>query len=239
MERNMENNDRHFSTSVRSEENGDSDFAAQSADEKTEPGVGTEPVTPTETTPAAPLEETDCQHPDASALTSVEAAATTPFAALADQRRPRLDLLEHQLNTSVTRDFTQETESRLKKGAIDLYFSLAPRDAIDSMLASAMVALSNATMDCFDRANCSGRARELNLRYGIKGAATLADLSELYDSRRGKGEQTVPVSKVNVEADGHAIVGNVDSRDRRKRATKSKSTRAPRPQRATPKRRQD
>jgi hypothetical protein len=204
--------------------------------ENDEPDVGAEPVAAIEA--AAPLDEPDCQHPDPNAPTSAEAAATT-VAVPANQRRPRLDLLEHRLNTSVTRDFTQETESRLRKGAIDLYFSLAPRDAIDSMVASAMVGLSNATMECFDRATRSERARDLNLRYGIKGAATLRDLSEFYDSRRGKGRQTVTVGKVKVETGGQAIVGNVDSGDRRKRATKSKSTCSPRPQRATPKRHQD
>ena len=59
----------------------------------------------------------------------------------------------------------------------------------------------------------------MNLRYGIKGAATLADLIKLYDSRRGKGGQTVTVGKVNVEAGGQAIVGNVETGDRRKQTT--------------------
>ena len=103
-----------------------------------------------------------------------------------------------------------------------------------------MVALSNATMNCFDRANWGfERSRELNLRYGIKGAATFAGLAKLYDSRRGQGGQTVTVGKVNVEAGGQAIVGNVNSGDRRKRVTKSKSTRPSWPLRPTPKGRQD
>ena len=200
-----------------------------------EPGVGAEPVAATEATPAIPLDEPDHQHSDANAPNlatlegkkepglPVEAAATTPLAGSTNnERRPAVDLVEHQLNTSVTRNYNQETGSKLRKGTFDLYSRLAPRDAIDSMLAGAMVGLSNATMDCFDRANWSGRARELNLRYGIKGAATLADLSKLYDSRRGRGGQNVTVGKVNVEAGGQAIVGNIETGERRK-ATKPQS----------------
>ena len=219
--------------------------------ENDEPSVGAEPVATTEAA-AISLDEPDCQHPDVNAPTSaplkekkepglpVETAGTTPLAGSANsQRRPRNDLLEYQLNSSVTRDPNKEKQQKLRNGAVDLYDSLKANDAIDSMLGSAMVALSNATMDCFDRANWGfERSRELNLRYGIKGAATLAELSKLYDSRRGQGRQTVTVGKVNVEAGGQAIVGNVNSGDRRKRATKSKSTRSSRAQRATPKRRQ-
>jgi hypothetical protein len=220
--------------------------------ENDEPSVCAQPVTATEAAAVVPLDEPDLQHLDANEPTlaklegtkdpslPVEAAATTPLTGSANnQRRPRNDLLEHQLTSSVTRGHNQEKQQKLSDGAVDLYDALAPKDAIDSMLGSAMVALSNATMNCFDRANWGfERSRELNLRYGIKGAATLAELSKLYDSRRGQGQQAVTVGKVNVEAGGQAIVGNVDSRDRRKRATKSKSTRSSRAQRATPKRRQ-
>jgi len=238
-----------FSTdSDRSGETGETE--APPLEEKTE-RASDEPTTATDAAPAMSPDEAGCQHPVADPPTlvtleeksesglPVEAPSTTPLAGSAtNKRRPHVDLLEHQLVMSVTRNSPKERASRLVKGTFDLYSSLAPEDAIDSMLAGAMVGLLNAIMDCFDRANWSGRARELNLRYGIKGAATLAALTKLYDSRRGQGRQTVTVGKVNVEAGGQAIVGNVDSGDRRKRATKSKSTRSPWPQRATPKRRQ-
>ena len=54
-------------------------------------------------------------------------------------------------------------------------------------------------------------------------AASLAALSKLYDSRRGQGGQTVTVGKVNVEAGGQAIVGNVKTAARRTRRTGSES----------------
>jgi len=232
--------------SDRSEENRETEFAAPSAGEKTESAVSDEPITdpsvsaqPTTATNALPetaADEADCQRPvvDPPILDSleeksepglpVEAAAETPLALSGtNQRRPRVDLLEHQLVRSVTRNYPHETASKLRKGTVDLYSSLTPRDAIDSMLAGAIVGLSNATMDCFDRATLSEKTRELNLRYGIKGAATLADLGKLYDSRRGQGGQTVTVGKVNVEAGGQAIVGNVKTAARRTRQTGSES----------------
>ncbi len=158
-----------------------------------------------------------------------------------EERRPDPELLIHQLVSTVsTRFVTGHKRSKMKSDAVGLYSALRPRNPIDSIRARIIVGLNNAIMDCLERAAQTSNevARNVNLRHSIKGAAVLTDLLQQYESRRGGGTQTVKVGKVNVEAGGQAIVGNVKTGDRRKRATKSKSTRSPRPQRATPKRRQ-
>jgi hypothetical protein len=127
--------------------------------EKDESSIGAEPIVANEAVPAVPLDEPDRRHADANTGIGlpVKAAATTSLAGSANnQRRPRNDLLDHQLNSSVTKDYSQEIGSKLRKGTLDLYFSLAPRDAIDSMVAGALVGLSNLIMDCFDQATRSG-----------------------------------------------------------------------------------
>src|SRR6185295_17246121 len=79
-----------------------------------------------------------------------------------------------------------ERISKMRKGTLELYARLQPRDAQDAMLAGVMVGIYNFTMESI--ADCEGSVTntqgELNRRYALKGARTLADLSELYDRRR-------------------------------------------------------
>jgi hypothetical protein len=53
----------------------------------------------------------------------------------------------------------------------------------------------------------------VNLRHAIRAVKVLADLTKLYEGRWGLDRQNFTVSKVNVEAGGQAIVGNVKSGD--------------------------
>lgn len=79
----------------------------------------------------------------------------------------------------------RETRERLTRAAIDLYRSLEPQDAIDAILASIIVGLNNVTMDCLAKASTIDvRAEEVRLKYGIKGAAVLADSLKQYQARR-------------------------------------------------------
>ena len=63
----------------------------------------------------------------------------------------------------------------------------------------------------------------MNLRYAMQGAATLIELAKWRDARRGLSPQNVSVGNVKVEAGGQAIVGNVQTKGRRKRANRAKS----------------
>ena len=89
---------------------------------------------------------------------------------------------------------------------------LAPRDPVEGLLAAQMVAVHEASMECFRRAALPEQifaGRELGLKYGDKLARTYAALVETLDRHRGKGQQVVRVERVTVEAGGQAIVGAV------------------------------
>ena len=186
-----------------------------------EPDIAAEPDA-TETGPASPLPELGFRRPPARGEgtnsttgenrepnAAVEAAASTPSPVA---RQPRVDLLDHQLVNSVTRHYSAEITSKLRHGAVDLYSSLSPKNASDSVLARLIVGLNNMTMDCLDRIHWGpDHAREVNLRYAAKGAATLVEVMKFYDARRGRAQQTVTVGKVKVEAGAQAIVGNVQT----------------------------
>jgi hypothetical protein len=106
-------------------------------------------------------------------------------------------------------------EAAMGGATYDLYESLAPRDAQDSILSLLTVSVTNASLDCLALAarvppdNLA--VRELNLRYGLKAAETAADLIKALDDRRRGTTDRVTVGAVNVEAGGQAIVGNVKS----------------------------
>ena len=89
---------------------------------------------------------------------------------------------------------------------------IAPRDPVEGLLAAQMVAVHEASMECFRRAALPEQifaGRELGLKYGDKLARTYAALVETLDRHRGKGQQVVRVEHVTVQAGGQAIVGTV------------------------------
>jgi hypothetical protein len=89
---------------------------------------------------------------------------------------------------------------------------LGPKDEMEGMLSVQMVALHNAAMDCFRRAMISEQTfagRQQNLNFANKLSRTYALHMEALDKHRGKGQQTVRVEHVTVNAGGQAIVGNV------------------------------
>lgn len=91
---------------------------------------------------------------------------------------------------------------------------IAPRDAIEQMLATQMLALHAAMMDCSRRAMLPGldsefRREELGLAGRV--SRSFAQLVDTLDRRRRGGEQKVTVKHVHVHAGGQAIVGTVDA----------------------------
>jgi hypothetical protein len=98
-----------------------------------------------------------------------------------------------------------------------LYRSLAPQNPRESILSRHIVALNNASLDCYDKAGGSTdlATRELNLKFAMKGSAYLAQLFEALAKLRGEVEQGVSVKTVNVGPGGQAIVGNVEMGDHR------------------------
>jgi len=82
-------------------------------------------------------------------------------------------------------------------------------------LATLAARLTQAGLDSLSQAALSSplypQLRDLNLQHGIKAAAVAAELIKAIDNRACDKSEKVTVGKVNVEAGGQAIVGNVET----------------------------
>ena len=101
-----------------------------------------------------------------------------------------------------------------------LYTALQSGDPIDSILNRLIVAMTNTVMQSHGRAleTRNPQAIDINLRHAVKGTKAVIELIEAKTRRRGSNQITV--GKVNVEAGGQAIVGNVDARKTRRPETR-------------------
>jgi hypothetical protein len=88
-----------------------------------------------------------------------------------------------------------------------------PKDELEGMLASQLLASHNAAMECYRRAMVPEQTfegRRENLSQANKLSRTHATLLEALNRHRGKGQQKVTVEHVHVHEGGQAIVGNVE-----------------------------
>jgi hypothetical protein len=93
-----------------------------------------------------------------------------------------------------------------------LIVGMEPRDNAEKLLLTQMTALHDAAMHCFRIAaipNQTPEGRQRNLNLAQKLTRNYALHLETLDRRRGRGQQTVRVEHVTVNAGGQAIVGNV------------------------------
>ena len=105
------------------------------------------------------------------------------------ERPPDADLLIDQLMRSTPACNDNDLNEKLQDASVGLYLSFKPQDAVDSVLARLIVAVSNASMESFGQAaKCfqSEHARELYVRLGLKGSEAATKLIELLDRRRGR-----------------------------------------------------
>jgi len=96
----------------------------------------------------------------------------------------------------------------------NLIASLQPRNEIEAMLVSQIIATYHASTECFMRTNNPEQTfegRKLNLKYANSLTATYIKLVESLNKMQGKNisEQKVTVQHVNVNSGGQAIVGNI------------------------------
>jgi hypothetical protein len=97
---------------------------------------------------------------------------------------------------------------------------IGPTDVIEGMLAAQMSAIHSAAMESFRRAAGYGqKEREHELKNALKLTNIFTHQIAALDKHRGKGQQSVTVKHVHVEAGGQAVVGNVQT-TQRKRARK-------------------
>lgn len=94
----------------------------------------------------------------------------------------------------------------------DALLNLDPKDEIEAMMVSQMIAAHSATMECFRRAMIpeqSMQSREDNLNHSSKMMRSFSALVDAFNRHRGKNSQRVEVRHVHIHDGGQAIVGMV------------------------------
>jgi hypothetical protein len=97
--------------------------------------------------------------------------------------------------------------------ALDGVAALAPRDGMEVMLCSQLVALHSQGMEFMRRAMFSDQTPigvDSNVNRVAKTLRTFATMAECLRTYRGGGQQKVTVEHVTVQAGGQAIVGTVN-----------------------------
>ena len=129
----------------------------------------------------------------------------------------------------------ESDEERLQhiRAAIAALRGIKPRDEIEGMLATQMVATHAAAMECLRRSMIQEqkfKGRDNNLRHAAKLLSIFAKQLETLNRNRGKGQQKITIEHVNVEYLGQATVGHIEvnAKQPRERAKQS----APEPAKA-------
>jgi hypothetical protein len=126
-------------------------------------------------------------------------------------------VMSQALCTRWTANSDDEAKNLQTQAVFGTMLGLKPRDETEGMLIAQMIGCHNAAMECFRRAMIKEQThegRQQNLNFANKLSRTYALHMEALDKHRGKGQQTVRVEHVTVNAGGQAIVGNVESRAR-------------------------
>ena len=139
---------------------------------------------------------------------------------------------DHLRLTAPDRDvFPTDEGVGISGGVLQLYCELNPRNPIEGMMATMLIAIFNASLGSIadgTRNDTPPHVRDVNLRHGFNGAKVFGDFLDRYQLMRGESQGTVRVGNVNVEAGGQAIVGNVQSALGPGRITRSKRPLVPR-----------
>jgi hypothetical protein len=99
--------------------------------------------------------------------------------------------------------------------SLALMAELAPRDALEGLLVSQIIATHNVAMKCHREAMTRYQSTEKTRDYVNMGGKAVRSLTGLIDTLqrgRGKERQPVTVGRVNVSEGGQAIVGVVNER---------------------------
>ncbi|TIL58620.1 MAG: hypothetical protein E5Y79_19125 [Mesorhizobium sp.] len=126
------------------------------------------------------------------------------------------DMLAEQTILTLWND-ASSSEDRAKQliAILDALERIAPRDELEGMMASQMIAAHSAAMECFRRAMLPTQTmvgRDENLGHANKLLRAFASLVETFNRHRGKNQQKVLVEHVHVHAGGQAVVGMVAHR---------------------------
>jgi hypothetical protein len=117
-----------------------------------------------------------------------------------------------QVTDTLPRFKSNSEEALLLNIALDGVAALAPRDGMEVMLCSQLVALHSQGMEFMRRAildNQTAEGVDSNVNHATKTLRTFATMAECLRTYRGGGQQKVTVEHVTVQAGGQAIVGTV------------------------------
>ena len=123
-------------------------------------------------------------------------------------------LVDQAANTLWIKYSDKDTQNQQIDAVFGMMEGIAPQDEIEGMLATQMVGLHNATMECMRRAMLDEQTfigRKESLNQANKLSRSFTTLLESLNKYRGKSvsEQKMTVEHVHVHEGGQAIVGNV------------------------------
>src|SRR3984893_7991761 len=107
-----------------------------------------------------------------------------------------------------------EQRQKMHFGFLCFMSGVEPKDELEGMLASQLLASHNAAMEGYRRAMLPEQTfegRRENLSQANKLSRTHATLLEALNRHRGKGQQKVTVEHVHVHSGGQAVVGMVET----------------------------
>lgn len=106
----------------------------------------------------------------------------------------------------------KEDGSRALSECVSFVESIAPRDRLEGILATQMLALHNLAMKVIERASLTNERDAFNsdTDRAVKLMRTFAIQLSALTGYRGRGTQKITVEHVNVNAGGQAIVGTVN-----------------------------
>jgi hypothetical protein len=108
---------------------------------------------------------------------------------------------------------TDGRKHEVMQGALAGAIGIRPRDEIEGMLVTQMLAAHAASLECYRRAMLpeqTTEARAMNLSHAGKLSRAYAQLVDTLNRHRGKGTQKIIVERVTVESGGQAVVGVVE-----------------------------
>jgi hypothetical protein len=150
-------------------------------------------------------------HPDTAVWSvALQAACGTTEVSLATA-------LANQLLNALRSTGAEPVDEGVANAALAAMHAISPRDEIEAMLVSQMVATHSAAMDLVGRTR-RAEYRDALVDYGslaTKLLRTYVSQLEALQRYRGKGQQKVTVEHVHVHQGGQAIVGNVEAGSRR------------------------
>ena len=135
--------------------------------------------------------------------------------AAGDKLRAEVELLMHQLRSSVPNSYGSDLRQTLVQGTGDFYHGFKAKDRMETLLIRHIVILNNVATECLYRGMNTSKpeARAVDLRSGLKAIALMAELTKRLERRRDLGQQNI-----NGAAD-RAPVANIGSAPEPKQAS--------------------